>query len=188
MADTTRCDWCGDDALMVRYHDEEWGVPLRDSRALWEALVLDSFQAGMSWRTILHKREGFRAAFRGFDPAVMARFDDGDVARLMADPGIVRSAAKIRAAIAAAQIYCEMAARGEDFAGFVWGIAGGAPIEGDGHVAASTPASEVMSKALKVRGFTFVGPVIVHAWMQAVGMVNDHQPGCFRRAAVRARA
>ena len=185
MAGKTRCAWCGDDALMVRYHDEEWGVPIRDSRELWEKLVLDGFQAGLSWRTILHKREAFRAAFEGFDPAIVARFDEGDVERLMADPGIVRSAAKIRATITAAQIYLDMAARGEDFTAFVWGIAGGAPVEGDGHIVASTPTSEAMSKALKARGFKFVGPVIVHAWMQAVGMVNDHARDCFRHAEVR---
>ncbi|MDF0487626.1 DNA-3-methyladenine glycosylase I [Sphingomonas sp. H39-1-10] len=188
MAGKTRCAWCGDDALMVRYHDEEWGVPLRDSRELWETLVLDGFQAGLSWRTILHKREAFRAAFAGFDPAIVARFDDADVARLMADPGIVRSAAKIRATIAAARIYLDMVARGEDFAAFVWDVAGGAPVEGDGHVLASTPASERMSRALKARGLKFVGPVIVHAWMQAVGMVNDHARACFRHAEVRALA
>jgi DNA-3-methyladenine glycosylase I len=172
---------------MVAYHDTEWGVPLRDPRALWETLVLDGFQAGLSWRTILHKRAAFRAAFAGFDPVVVARFDAADVDRLMADAGIVRSRAKIMAAIGSARIYCDMAARGEDFAAFLWSFAGGVPREGEGGTT-STPASAALSKALKARGFKFVGPVIVHAWMQAVGMVNDHAPGCFRRAEVRALA
>jgi DNA-3-methyladenine glycosylase I len=188
VANRTRCSWCGDDLAMIAYHDTEWGVPLRDSRALWETLVLDGFQAGLSWRTILHKRAAFRAAFAGFVPDVVARFGEADVTRLMADPGIVRSRAKIIAAIAAARIYCDMAANGEDFAQFVWGIVGGAPVEGGAERFASTPASVALSEALKARGFKFVGPVIVYAWMQAVGMVNDHAPDCFRRAAVRALA
>jgi DNA-3-methyladenine glycosylase I len=186
MAEKTRCSWCGEDALMLRYHDEEWGVPIRDARELWETLVLDGFQAGLSWRTILAKREAFRAAFKGFDPAVVAAFTEQDVERLMADPGIVRSRAKIRAAIEAAKIYLAMTARGEDFSDFVWGLAGGVPVQGgreDG--ATKTPVSEELSKALKKRGFKFVGPVIVHAWMQAVGMVNDHQPQCYRHAEVK---
>jgi len=173
---------------MIAYHDTEWGVPLRNSRALWETLVLDGFQAGLSWRTILHKRAAFRTAFAGFVPDVVARFGEADVARLMADPGIVRSRAKIVAAIAAARIYCDMAANGEDFGRFVWGLADNVPVEGGTERLASTPASAALSKALKARGFKFVGPVIVHAWMQAVGMVNDHAPDCFRRAAVRAQA
>jgi DNA-3-methyladenine glycosylase I len=186
MAGKTRCSWCGDDPLMQRYHDEEWGVPIRDGRELWETLVLDGFQAGLSWRTILAKREAFRAAFRGFDPAIVAAFAEDDVERMMADPGIVRSRAKIRAAIGAARVYLDMTARGEDFSEFVWGLAGGVPVQGgteDG--VAKTPVSEELSKALKKRGFKFVGPVIVHAWMQAVGMINDHQPQCYRHAEVR---
>jgi DNA-3-methyladenine glycosylase I len=186
MSDRTRCSWVGDDPLMIAYHDTEWGVPLHDPRDLWEALVLDGFQAGLSWRTILHKRDAFRVAFAGFDPKAVARFDDDDIARLMTDAGIVRSRAKIVAAIGAARIFLDMEARGEDFAGLVWGIAGGAPVIGTRET--STPASQAMSKALKQRGFKFVGPVIVHAWMQAVGMVNDHAPGCFRHAQVRALA
>lgn len=177
-----RCAWTGDDPLMQQYHDEEWGVPQRDPRMLWEMLVLEGFQAGLSWRTVLHKREAFRKAFAGFDPERVARFGPREVQRLLADPGIVRSRAKIEATIAAAKIYCEMAARGEDFADFCWSFTGGKRLRGDGRtVPASTPESERISKELKRRGFKFVGPVIVYAWMQAVGIVDDHAADCFRR-------
>ncbi len=168
---------------MLDYHDTEWGVPERDSRALWEKLMLDGFQAGLSWRTILHKREAFRKAFRGFDPKVVARFDAKDVARLLGDAGIVRSRSKIEATIGNARAYLAMQKAGEDFASFVWTIAGGTPIQNVGSVQTKTPLSEELSKALKKRGFKFVGPVIVYAWMQATGIVNDHTPGCFRRGA-----
>jgi DNA-3-methyladenine glycosylase I len=181
----TRCRWAEGDPVMEAYHDAEWGVPQRDSRMLWEMLMLEGFQAGLSWRTILHRREGFRAAFAGFDPAKVAGFGPADVERLMGDPGIIRARAKIEATIGAARIYEDMRARGEDFSGWVWGLAGGVPQVNDGvHVPAQTPVSEAMSKTLKARGFKFVGPVIVYAWMQAVGMVNDHAPDCFRRGAV----
>ncbi|MBO9712811.1 DNA-3-methyladenine glycosylase I [Sphingomonas sp.] len=181
----TRCAWAEGDPLMEAYHDREWGVPVRDSRLLWEMLMLEGFQAGLSWRTILHRREGFRRAFAEFDPVKVAAFDETDVARLMADPGIIRARSKIEATIAAANLYVEMAWSGESFSDWVWGLAGGAPVVNDGvHVPASTPVSEAISKALKARGFKFVGPVIVYAWMQAVGMVNDHAPGCFRRGEV----
>ncbi len=178
-----RCAWAeGDDALMARYHDEEWGVPQRDSRMLWEMLVLEGFQAGLSWRTILHKREAFRAAFAGFEPAKVARFTPAKVEKLLQDPGIIRSRAKIEATIAAAKIYLDMQRRGEDFADFCWSFTGGQVIKGDGRsLPASTPKSEEISKELKRRGFKFVGPVIVYAWMQAVGIVDDHAIGCFRR-------
>mgnify|MGYP001627319769 CR=1 FL=1 len=180
-----RCAWAdGDDALMAKYHDEEWGVPQRDARMLWEMLVLEGFQAGLSWRTILHKREAFRQAFDGFDPAKVARFTPAKVEQLLADPGIIRSRAKIEATIAAAKIYGDMQARGEDFAQFCWSFTGGQVLRGDGRaLPVSTPKSEEISRALKKRGFKFVGPVIVYAWMQAVGIVDDHQAGCFRRAA-----
>jgi DNA-3-methyladenine glycosylase I len=170
--------------MMRAYHDSEWGVPEFDSRALWEALMLDGFQAGLSWAIILRKRDAFREAFRNFDPARVARFGEADVIRLLENPGIVRSRAKIEATIAGARIYLEMQRTGEDFAGFVWGIAGGRPIRNTGSVPVSTPLSEKMSKALKERGFKFVGPVIVYAWMQAVGIVNDHSATCFRRKEV----
>ena len=170
---------------MQQYHDEEWGVPQRDPRMLWEMLVLEGFQAGLSWRTVLHKREAFRKAFAGFDPARVARFEPREVERLLADPGIVRSRAKIAATIAAAKIYGDMAGRGEDFATFCWSFTGGKPLRGDGRaVPARTAKSEEISSELKRRGFKFVGPVIVYAWMQAVGLVNDHAPDCFRRVEV----
>lgn len=178
-----RCTWAeGGDALMAKYHDEEWGVAQRDPRMLWEMLVLEGFQAGLSWRTILHKREAFRRAFAGFDPDQVARFGPAQVEALVADPGIIRSRAKIEATIGAARIYCDMAARGEDFAQFCWSFTGGKVLRGDGRsLPASTAKSQEISKELKRRGFKFVGPVIVYAWMQAVGIVDDHALGCFRR-------
>jgi DNA-3-methyladenine glycosylase I len=179
-----RCLWAETDPLLRAYHDEEWGVPQFDSRALWEALMLDGFQAGLSWTIILRKRDAFRKAFRNFDPEKVARFGEADVGRLLENPGIVRSRSKIEATIAGARIYLAMQSAGEDFTGFVWGIAGGRPIQNTGAVPVSTPLSKKMSKALKQRGFKFVGPVIVYAWMQAVGIVNDHSAGCFRRKAV----
>ncbi len=173
------------DPLYEAYHDTEWGVPERDSRALWEKLVLDGFQAGLSWITILRKRDAFRAAFQGFDPAVIAAWGEEDVARLLADPGIIRSRSKIRATIGNAQAYLAMQGRGEDFSEFLWGLVGGQPIQNHWtsmkEVPAKTPLSEAMSAALKKRGFKFVGPVIVYAFMQAVGMVDDHTLDCFRR-------
>jgi DNA-3-methyladenine glycosylase I len=180
-----RCAWAASDLLMQAYHDEEWGVVERDPRALWEKLVLDGFQAGLAWITVLRKRDAFRDAFAGFDPTRVADFGEADVARLLDDPGIIRSRAKIDAAINAARIYREMAERGEDFADFCWSFTDGKVIEGDGrHVPASTDLSETISKTLKQRGFKFVGPVIVYAWMQAVGIVNDHAHDCFRRKQV----
>jgi DNA-3-methyladenine glycosylase I len=176
-----RCAWAEDDPLLRAYHDEEWGVPERDSRALWEKLMLDGFQAGLSWLTILRKREAFRAAFQNFDAAAVARFGTADVDRLLQNPGIVRSRAKIEATIGGARAYLAMQAAGEDFAGFVWGMAGGTPIRGTGERLVKSPLSEAMSAALKQRGFKFVGPVIVYAWMQATGIVDDHEKTCFRR-------
>jgi DNA-3-methyladenine glycosylase I len=178
-----RCAWSGSDPMMQAYHDAEWGVPEHDSRALWEKLILDGFQAGLSWSTILKKREAFRKAFEGFDPAVIARFDQADIDRLLQDAGIIRSRSKIEATIGNAKAYLKMQAEGEDFSKFVWGLAGGKPIRNSGPVPAKTPLSEEMSKALKKRGFKFVGPVIVYAWMQAVGIVDDHSADCFRRHA-----
>jgi DNA-3-methyladenine glycosylase I len=184
-ADTKlRCRWAESDDLMRAYHDEEWGVPQYDSRALWEMLMLEGAQAGLSWSIILRKREGYRKAFKGFDPKKVAKFTAMDVERLMLDAGIVRSRAKILATIDGAKIYNAMEKAGEDFSALVWGIVGGKPIQNTGPVPAKTELSETMSKALKKRGFKFVGPVIVYAWMQAVGMVNDHAEDCFRRKAV----
>jgi DNA-3-methyladenine glycosylase I len=166
---------------MQAYHDQEWGVPERDSRALWEKLMLDGFQAGLSWITILRKRDAFRNAFKRFDPAKVARFGESDVARLLTNEGIVRSRAKIEATIGGARAYLKMAAEGEDFSEFAWSFTGGKPLlNSSGVVPAKTPLSEEVSKALKKRGFKFVGPVIVYAWMQATGIVDDHSPDCFR--------
>ncbi len=182
-----RCAWADKgDALYQAYHDEEWGVPERDSRALWEKLVLDGFQAGLAWITILRKREGFRAAFKGFDPDAVARFGPDDRARLMADAGIIRSNAKIDAAIAGARIYLDMRERGEDFADFIWSFTDGKPVVNHwktmAEVPAQTPLAADMAKALKAKGFKFCGPVIVYAFMQATGVVNDHVTSCFRHA------
>jgi DNA-3-methyladenine glycosylase I len=178
-----RCAWSESDDLMRAYHDEEWGIPEYDSRALWEKLMLDGFQAGLSWAIILRKREAFRKAFCDFDPAAVARFGEADVARLLEDVGIVRSRAKIEATIGGARAYLAMQEAGEDFSAFIWKMAGGKPIRNRGDVPTQTPLSEEISKALKKRRFKFVGPVIVYAWMQAVGIVNDHAPACFRRKA-----
>jgi len=146
--------------------------------------MLDGFQAGLSWTIILRKRAAFRRAFEHFDPKVVARFGEADSARLLEDSGIVRSRAKIEATIGGARAYLTMQDAGEDFSTFIWNIAGGKPIQNSGDVPAKTPLSEELSKTLKKRGFKFVGPVIVYAWMQAVGIVNDHAAGCFRRKAV----
>jgi DNA-3-methyladenine glycosylase I len=180
-----RCSWAESDPLLRTYHDEEWGVPVRDSRALWEMLMLEGFQAGLSWLTILRKREAFRAAFANFDPKRVTKFSEKDVTRLMGDAGIIRSQAKIQATIEGARIYLAMQEAGEDFSEYVWVMAGGKPIKNKtGIVPAKTALSESISASLKKRGFKFVGPVIVYAWMQAVGIVNDHSPECFRRKAV----
>jgi DNA-3-methyladenine glycosylase I len=179
-----RCSWAESDPLLRAYHDEEWGVPERDSRKLWETLMLEGFQAGLSWTIILRKRETFRTAFKSFNPELVARFGKADVARLLQDPGIVRSQAKIDATIAGARVYLAMQAAGDDFSTFVWDIAGGKPIQNTGRLLASTPLSEELSKVLRKRGFKFVGPVIVYAWMQATGIVNDHAAYCFRRKEV----
>jgi len=186
-----RCGWVNPaDALYMAYHDEEWGVPEYDSRTLWEKLVLDGFQAGLAWITVLRKREAFRQAFAGFDPEIVARFGEADRARLMADPGIIRSGAKIDSAIRSARIYLDMREAEEDFSAWLWGLAGGAPVQTRwpkvGDVPATTPVAVDMARALKGRGFSFCGPVIVYAFMQAVGMVNDHVDHCFRQAQVEA--
>jgi DNA-3-methyladenine glycosylase I len=179
-----RCSWAGTDPLMLAYHDKEWGVPERDGRAMWEALMLDGFQAGLSWMTILRKREAFRKAFHNFDPKKVARMGETDIARLLQNEGIIRSRAKIEATINGARIYLAMEKNGEDFSVWIWKMAGGKSIQNHGPVPAKTPLSEEISAALKKRGFKFVGPVIVYAWMQAIGIVNDHSPDCFRRGAV----
>jgi DNA-3-methyladenine glycosylase I len=180
-----RCSWAEDGGVMQAYHDEEWGVPQFDSRTLWELLMLEGFQAGLAWIVVLRKREAFRKAFRGFDPRNVARFGEKDVERLLLNPGIIRSRAKIEATIGGARSYLAMQKEGLDFSTWAWEIAGGQPIQNEirkgGPVPATTPLAETMSKELKRRGFKFVGPVIVYAWMQAAGMVNDHAEECFRR-------
>ena len=180
-----RCGWAGTDPQMRAYHDEEWGVPERDGRALWEKLMLDGFQAGLAWITVLRKREAFRAGFAGFDPETVARFGEEDIVRLLGDAGIIRSRAKIEATIGGARAYLAMRDKGEDFSTFCWSFTDGRPLVGDGHVLpAKTALSETVSKELKARGFKFVGPTIVYAWMQATGIVNDHAAHCFRRDAL----
>ena len=167
-----RCGWAEGDPLLRAYHDEEWGVPEYDSRALWEKLMLDGFQAGLSWLTILRKRDAFREAFKNFDPEKVARFGETDIVKLLANAGIVRSRAKIEATIGGARAYLAMRDAGEDFSTFIWDMVGGSPIRNSGEVLAKTPLSEEISKTLKKRGFKFVGPVIVYAWMQAVGLAT----------------
>ncbi len=180
-----RCAWAGADPLYVDYHDREWGVPERDDRALFEKLILDGFQAGLAWITILRKREQFRRAFAGFDPAKMARFGARDVARLMGDAGIVRNRAKIEAAVGNARAWLLLQDEG-GFARFCWSFVGGQPRQNRWRarhaVPAATDESRALSKALAARGFRFVGPTIVYAWMQACGLVNDHLVRCFRHA------
>lgn len=176
-----RCGWCGNDPLYVAYHDTEWGVPERDSRALWEKLILDGFQAGLSWITILRKRPAFRVAFEGFDPNVIAHWGEDDVQRLLQDAGIVRSRAKIEATIGNARAWQKIEAR-EGFDHFLWDRVGGEPILNRwtslAEVPAETALSRRISKDLKAEGFRFCGPVITYAFMQAVGMVNDHLVTC----------
>jgi len=179
-----RCAWSQNDPLMRQYHDEEWGVPIRDSRELWEILMLEGFQAGLSWQIILRKREGFRKAFKNFDPKKVAKFTEADIERLMQDEGIIRARAKIQATIDGAKIYLAMEKDGESFSSFIWNFVNGKPVQNSGPLPAKSELSEAMSKELKKRGFKFVGPVIVYAFMQAAGIVNDHTPGCFRRKAV----
>ncbi len=190
ISDLPRCAWAQTHPLNAEYHDEEWGVPEYDSRALWEKLILDGFQAGLSWLTILKKRDAFRDAFEEFDPQRIARYDEHDIERLMGNAGIIRSRSKIEATIGNAQAYLAMRDNGEDFSEFLWGMVGGRPIqrdvERDGPVPTQTPLSLEISKALKKRGFKFVGPVIVYAWMEAVGMINDHAETCHRRKPVAA--
>jgi DNA-3-methyladenine glycosylase I len=177
-----RCHWAESDLLLRSYHDREWGVPDFDSRSLWEMLMLEGFQAGLAWITVLRKRDAFRAAFRQFDPAKVARFGQKDIARLLQDPGIIRSRAKIEATISGARIFLDMQQSGIEFSAWVWNLAGGKPIQNTCPIQASSPLAETISKELKSRGFKFVGPVSVYAWMQACGIVNDHAQDCFRRS------
>ncbi len=179
--ETRRCAWCGNDPLYVDYHDHEWGRPTRDPRALFECLILEGFQAGLSWITILRRREGFRTAFAGFDPLVLASWGEADTLRLLADPGIIRHRGKIEATFAGARAYLAIEAR-EGFANFLWKHVGDQPQDRQlgslSQAVAQTPESVALSKSLKTEGFKFVGPTISYAFMQAVGMVNDHLVSC----------
>jgi len=185
-----RCPWCGDDPLYVAYHDREWGVPVRDDRTLFEFLTLEGAQAGLSWLTILRKREAYREAFDGFDPARVAAMGDRAVARLMANAGIVRNRLKIEAAIGNARAFLAVQDACGSFAAYIWGFIDNRPIQNSWtsvtEVPASTPLAEAVSRDLKKRGFRFVGPTIVYAHMQATGMVNDHLVSCFRHRQVAA--
>jgi len=186
----TRCTWCGEDPFYVAYHDEEWGVPEFDDRALFEKLILDGFQAGLSWITILRKRENFRKAFGGFEPEKIARYTDKKVERLLQDAGIIRHRGKIEATIGNAQAWLKiMETEPDGFSGYLWDFVGGTPIQnkwkGLGDLPAATPMSEALSKDLKKRGFKFCGPTIVYAFAQAVGMVNDHVTDCYRHTEVK---
>ena len=188
---TARCPWCGTDPLYVHYHDTDWGVPERDPRALWEKLILDGFQAGLAWITILRKRETFRAAFEGFHPEVIATWGEPEVTRLLGDPGIIRHRGKIESTIRSAQSYLRIEAR-EGFSPWLWSFVGGAPLQANrasmAEVPTQTDISLAMSKALKAEGFNFCGPVITYAFMQATGMVNDHMTHCPSHARVAALA
>lgn len=179
-----RCEWCLGDAAYIAYHDEEWGVPSTDERHLFEMLVLEGAQAGLSWLTILRKRDGYRQAFAGFDPDTVARFGEADRGRLLADPGIVRNRAKIDAAIGNACALLELRAHEGSFSDWLWSFVDGEPIINRrrhmGEIPAETETSRSLSKALKQRGFRFVGPTICYSYMQAVGLVNDHIVACFR--------
>jgi len=181
-----RCSWPGEDELMITYHDEEWGVPVHDDLKLFEFFVLDAFQAGLSWRTILHKRENFRAAFGGFDPDRIARYGDRDRERLLADAGIVRNRQKIDATIGNAREFLRLQEAHGSFDAWIWQFTGGATVHNEwramGDVPATSPESDAMSAALKAEGFKFVGSTICYAFMQAAGMVNDHVVDCFRHA------
>lgn len=183
-----RCAWCGTDPLYVEYHDLEWGVPSRDERHLFEMLILEGAQAGLSWLTILRKRGGYRHAFEGFDPARVAAFEPADIDRLLADPGIVRNRLKVQAAVANARAVLELRERGTSLSDLLWGFVDGTPRQnawaGLGDIPATTPESDRMSRELKRLGFKFVGSTICYAFMQAVGMVNDHLVDCHRHGAV----
>jgi DNA-3-methyladenine glycosylase I len=180
-----RCSWCGTDALYVHYHDTDWGVPEYDSRALWEKLILDGFQAGLSWITILRKRENFRTAFDGFKPEIIANYDAAKIESLMQDAGIVRNRLKIVGSVESAKAYLKI----DDFSNYMWSFVDGKPLQNQfssmQHVPGKTDLAEKVSKDLKARGFKFVGPTIVYAFMQACGLINDHMVDCHRHEAVK---
>lgn len=189
-AHLTRCRWAGTDPLYIAYHDRQWGVPVHDDRLLFEMLVLEGAQAGLSWITILRKREHYVRAFRNFDPAKVARFTAADVTRLLADPGLVRNRLKIESAIANARAFQRVQREFGSFDRYIWELVGGAPTQNafasPAEIPARTPQSDAVSRDLKRRGFSFVGSTICYAFMQACGMVNDHQVDCFRYGALAA--
>ena len=180
-----RCPWCLGEAIYTRYHDREWGVPLKNGRKLFEYLILDGAQAGLSWLTILKRREAYRRAFDGFDPEKMARYGEKDIARLLADEGIIRNRLKIQSAIGNARAYCKMEEDGEKFSKWLWNWVDGKPVINHwktlAEIPSSTKLSEDISRELKKKGFTFVGPTIIYAFIQAAGLVNDHLVDCWRR-------
>ncbi|MEH6402549.1 MAG: DNA-3-methyladenine glycosylase I [Sneathiella sp.] len=184
-----RCGWCGEDPQYQAYHDEEWGVPVYDGRALFEKLILDGFQAGLSWLTILRKRENFIAAFDQFNPEIIARYGPDKIESLMQDKGIVRNRAKIVGTIAGAKLFLEIEEKEKGFSNLLWDYLDGEPLQNNwedaSQIPTQTPLSLTISKDLKNRGFKFVGPTIVYAFMEAVGMINDHQTNCFRHAEVK---
>lgn len=184
MSEKPRCPWCGTDPVYVAYHDQEWGVPVRDDRRLFEFLVLEGAQAGLSWSTILHKRDGYQLAFRGFDPEVVATLRDEELETLRSDSRIVRNRLKIRSARTNARAFLSVRDEFGSFSEYLWSFVDGAPVVGEFRemedVPATTPLSDTVSADLKKRGFTFVGSTIVYAYLQAVGVVNDHLTWCFR--------
>lgn len=178
------CNWPSDDPLMIRYHDEEWGVPLHDDRKLFEFMVLDAFQAGLSWKTVLHKRENFRKAFDNFEPEVIANYSEGKIQLLLQDAGIIRNRAKVRGTVENAKAFLQVQQEFGTFDRYIWQFTGGRALHNQlqslSQMPVSSPESDAMSKDLKKRGFKFVGTTICYAFMQAAGMVNDHLQGCFR--------
>ena len=188
MTNTNRCSWCGSDPLYVAYHDEEWGVPVYDDQTLFEFLILEGAQAGLSWSTILNKREGYRRAFDRFDVEKVARYDGVKISTLLNDPGIVRNQLKVGSAVTNAQAFLKIRDEWGDFSDYIWSFVDGRPIQNSwrslSEIPAKTPIAEALSKDLKKRGFRFVGPTIVYAHMQATGMVNDHLVDCFRYAEI----
>jgi len=185
-----RCGWCGTDELYVAYHDEEWGVPVWDDQTLFEFIILEGAQAGLSWSTILNKREGYRRLYDGFDPQIVAGYDEGKRSELLSDPAVVRNRAKVAASIGNAQAFLEVQAEFGTFSDYIWAFTDGQPIQNAwktlSEIPAKTDLAETISKDLKKRGFKFVGPTIIYAHMQATGMVNDHLVSCFRHAEVEA--
>jgi DNA-3-methyladenine glycosylase I len=188
MTDRTRCGWCGTDPLYVAYHDTEWGSPVADDRTLFEFLLLEGAQAGLSWSTILNKREGYRRAFDGFDPGKVARYTRRKVERLLADPAIVRNRLKVASAVSNARAFLAVQEERGSFAGYIWSFVDDRPVQNrwrtPTEVPATTPLAEAISRDFKRRGFRFVGPTIVYAFMQATGMVNDHLTSCYRHEEV----